>query len=229
MRALWTGFVIVTGTKGLRRYVWGPVLLGLLVLVVVWTLALLIVPGLVAGSLAALPIPGGVLLGGAGLLTAVVMVFLSGAIFMTATSLIGAQMFEKLTARVEEKLLGTVPTHAHPPARIGLEIGMRIGFAFFVLFLVVILGWLGFGVVGLLLLGFLAVADATAPSFARRGVLFPRQIGRALRLPGALPFLVGAGALAAFPLVNVLAYPVIVAGGACLVAQAEQKKGVPTG
>ncbi len=64
------GFVIVTGTKGLRRYVWGPVLLGLLVLVVVWTLALLIVPGLVAGSLAALPIPGGVLLGGAGLLTA---------------------------------------------------------------------------------------------------------------------------------------------------------------
>jgi hypothetical protein len=86
----------------------------------------------------------------------------------------------------------------------------------FIAFATILLGWLFFGIVGVVLAGWLGLLDYTSNAFARRGILIDRQFSSVRKLPGWGGFLVSAGVVALFPFLNVLLLPALVAGGTIL-------------
>lgn len=145
----------------------------------------------------------------------VLTVALGGSIYLALLGLISGFGFERLSIETERQAFGYAAGQPISPIR-GLADGIVRGLLAGALGLVG-LCLSGTVVVPWLIAALLALLDATAPALLRRGVGLGRQIGVVLRLPGALPFALIAGAIVLVPVVNVLALPILVVAGTLLI------------
>lgn len=217
------GFSLVLGNRELRSLAILPMVLGFFAFIFIYALAVWLLGGWVAHLIGT----GISRLGGqfdasvlGRVLVALALLFVSQAIYLGSATSIAAPIWEHMTKRIEILKFGAVPEATMSLTRTGLEIAMRIGFAVFVSLIALSVSWILAGVLAAFLAGCLALCDLTSPAFARRRVLFPRQIAAAFRLPGALPFAVVAGACAYIPLLNLLMLPGLLATGTLMVARA---------
>jgi uncharacterized protein involved in cysteine biosynthesis len=94
-----------------------------------------------------------------------------------------------------------------------------MAFAFGILLLALITGWMFLGAVGIVLVGWLGLHDFTAPASMRRGEPLWIQIRTVYQSKGWFGFLVCAGICASIPFVNIVLLPSLVAGGTLLRAR----------
>ena len=151
------------------------------------------------------------------LLSVALMVALGGGIYLSLVALISGFGFDRLSTEVERRAFGQV-VGQRPTLSRGIFDGVARAF------LAGLLGLLGlclaWTVVGpWIVASLLMLVDSTAPALLRRGVGFGRQFGVARRLPDALSFAAIAGFIALIPVMNVIAFPILVAAGTLMVAE----------
>jgi uncharacterized protein involved in cysteine biosynthesis len=146
--------------------------------------------------------------------------FISSMLYVAIAGILSSFLWERLSVEIE-RMENTLPT---PETKIGCggtiyDTSIRAFISLFVALSALLLGWLCFGVVGILLAGWLGLMDYTSCAFARRGILVDRQFNAVYKCPGWKSFLLGAGVIALFPFLNVLLLPGLVAGGTLLVGK----------
>lgn len=217
MRELLKGIGYVFGERKLRPYVWGPMLIAGAVYVLITILAYVWLAPLVERWIAGIPILGTVS-GWAGPLAFVIFWWLvSSILYLGIAGILSSFLWERLSREVEI-LEGTLPS---PESKIGCgatfyDTALRGIVSVVIAVAAILLGWLFFGVVGVVLAGWLGLLDYTSNAFARRGILIDRQFRSVRKLPGWTGFLIAAGVVALFPFLNVLMLPALVAGGTIL-------------
>lgn len=142
--------------------------------------------------------------------------FFSGVLLITATTMLSAMGWDKLSQEVELQAGVTPPRPKVPISVIALDASIRFGFAFLFLFFSLVLGWVCFGIAGVLLAGWLALHDFSAPACLRRGEPAWKQTKSLLAKKQWFGFVIGAGIITLIPVVNVLALAPLVAGGTLL-------------
>ena len=146
--------------------------------------------------------------------------FISSMLYLAIAGILSSFLWERLSVEIE-RMEGTLPT---PEVKVGCggtfyDTSIRAVISVVVALSALFLGWVCFGLVGILLAGWLGLLDYTSCAFARRGVLIDRQFKAVLACQGWKSFLVGAGVIALFPFLNVLLLPGLVAGGTLLVGR----------
>jgi len=217
------GFTLVLGNRELRSLAILPMILGFVAFVLIYVLAVWLLGGWVAHLIgSAIGRLGGQfdasVLGR--VLVAMALLFVSQAIYLGSATSIAAPIWDHMTKRIEILKFGAVPEATVSLSRTGLEIAMRITFAIFVSLVALSVSWILAGIIAAFIAGCLALCDLTSPAFARRRVLFPRQLVAAFRLPGALPFALVAGAFAYIPLLNLFMLPGLLSTATLMVARA---------
>ncbi|MBS1715985.1 MAG: hypothetical protein JST30_16785 [Armatimonadetes bacterium] len=229
MRHVWGALRLLVKTPAL----WPLAALPLVSAVVAY-LALLalgfwaVVPRLTAaGSKFGLPDTVGWLTGST--LFALVWVLVSGPLFMILFSLIAVPVWDRLTAKVES--LCGVPDRgtAFSVRFLARDLPPRACFALGAACAALVFGWLGFGLVGAALGGWVMLYDLTAPSCARRGTAFLQQPGFVHRRQGWLGLWTVSSLVTLVPGLNVLCLPTLVTAGTLLVVEGERRGAVATG
>jgi uncharacterized protein involved in cysteine biosynthesis len=214
------GIRLVFAERRLRRYVWRPMLLAAAIFLAITVLAYLWVTPIVQGWIASVGLGGQM----SAILGTVAFVlfwwFISSMLFVAIAGLLSSFLWERLSHEVEA-MEGLLPHHE---VKLGCgaavyDTTIRGVLSLFVAVAALLLGWACFGIVGLLLTGWLGLMDYTSCSFARRGILVDRQFAAVYRLEGWRSFLIGAGFVSFFPILNVLLLPGMVAGGTLLCAK----------
>lgn len=157
---------------------------------------------------------------------AVLFFLISGVLFVALAGMLSSLMWEKLSFEVEELALGTAPAGTLDKKAQLSDSMSRLAFSLFLAVLGVCCGSFSGGILAVLIAGYLALHDYTAPAFFRRGVLFPQQRSLVFKLRDCWTFALGAGLISLFPFVNVLFMPALVAGGTLMVAKSQDKIGV---
>ena len=151
--------------------------------------------------------------------------FISSILYLGIAGILSSFLWERLSIEVE-RIEGTLPTSE---VKVGCggtfyDTAIRAVVSIFVALSALFLGWVCFGLVGILLAGWLGLLDYTSCAFARRGILIDRQFKAVLTCRGWKSFVLGAGLIALFPLLNVLLLPGLVAGGTLLVAKSSTSR-----
>ena len=146
--------------------------------------------------------------------------FASSILYLAIAGILSSFLWERLSLEIE-RMESTLPV---PEVKVGCggtlyDTTIRAFMSFLVVLSALFLGWVCFGIVGVLLAGWLGLMDYTSCAFARRGVLIDRQFSAVFKCPGWKSFLLGAGVIALFPFLNVLLLPGLVAGGTLLVGK----------
>jgi len=151
--------------------------------------------------------------------------FAAGIVYLGIAGLLSSVLWDRLSLEVEE-LVGSPPSGKGPGCLAAfLDTLYRLPFTVVIVFLSVVLGWACFGLVGVLLAGFLSLFDLTACAYFRRGVLFPGQWSRVFKAREWTGFALCCGVVSVIPFINVLLLPSMVAGGTLLCRDAESKNG----
>lgn len=214
------GFGVIARHSDLRKLAVAPLLISAGVLVLVWVLAVGFGGGALGewiGSVFPWLAPSAPWIGR--VLVAVGLWFLTSTLFIHLALLAGAHFWDELSFRVEQRTMGHAPRKPISVPRIALEVAMRMIFAFGFAIAGLLFGWLLAGIVGVLLAGTLAFCDLTAAAFARRGVLFPNQVLKAIRMREALWFIPVAGIVALAPILNIILLPGLLATATLVVAR----------
>jgi uncharacterized protein involved in cysteine biosynthesis len=215
------GLRLTWGDRRFRPYVWKPMLAaGLVFAAVVAGGYALIVPPMQAwlDGLAWIP---DALLPLVGIVYVVGWVFLAGAVYLAIVGLVSSLLWERLSLEIERAEFGAAPVGGLGCGGSLTDALARLPFNALLALLAVLFGWALFGLAGVMAAGLIGLSDFTASAYARRGVRFPAQFGRARRLRGAVPFLLIAGLVSLVPLLNVFMLPALVAGGTILVAESD--------
>lgn len=214
------GIRYVFTERRLRPFVWGPMAIAAVVFVAITVLAYVWITPLAQDWIARAGIDRAYssLLGN--VVFFVLWWFISSMLYLAIAGILSSFLWEKLSIEIE-RMEGTLPS---PEVKVGCggvfyDTAIRAVISVIVALSALFLGWVCFGVVGLLLAGWLGLMDYTSSAFARRGVLIDRQFGAVFACPGWKSFLLGAGVIALFPFINVLLLPGLVAGGTLLVAK----------
>ncbi|MBV6490346.1 MAG: EI24 domain-containing protein [Fimbriimonadaceae bacterium] len=149
--------------------------------------------------------------------------FLSGLLFVSLAGAFSSLVWDAISQDTE-RAVGIDP----PNPRLGFralawDFLLRVLFSLAVGIGAVIFGWCTMGIAGIALTGWAGLYNYTAPASMRRGILFPRQFSEAHSWNGWFGFALLSGIVALFPLVNVLLFPVFVAGGTLLAVQSERQ------
>jgi uncharacterized protein involved in cysteine biosynthesis len=147
---------------------------------------------------------------------AVLWWFVSGPVFFALGSFFSSFLWERLSWEAEQRLGVARGSREVPFGRQIVDSATRVPFSLAVTLLSLLFFWVPIvpGALG----GWVGLYDFSSASFLRRGTPFHRQFAAAWRRPGSLGFALGCGALSMIPLVNLLAMPALVAGGASLAA-----------
>jgi uncharacterized protein involved in cysteine biosynthesis len=214
------GIGYVFGDRRLRPYVWGPMLAAGAVYLLVTILAYFWLAPWAQDWIGRIPILGYVS-GLLGVLAFLIFWWLvSSMLYLGIAGILSAFLWEKLSREIE-RMEGTLPD---PEAKVGcggifFDTAIRTGITLVIAFASLLLGWCLFGAVGILLAGWLGLLDFTSCAYARRGMLIDRQLAVVYQCPGWGSFLLAAGVLSMFPVVNVIMLPALVAGGTLLCAK----------
>lgn len=221
MRHIVEGARLVFMDRDLRAYVWRPmVLAGVVYLLVLVVLLIVAVPtaGALAERLGMTRVVGQAL---GGVLVLAGWFLAAGVLYLGLAGILSAFSWDRLSSEVERRAFGSVVGRTPSLGRVVLDASIRLPFTVVMVILSVLLGWVCFGIVGVLLAGVLGLSDYTSCAFARRGKFFPGQLRAALRLKEARAFVISSGLLTLIPLVNVLMLPALVAGGTLLVRESD--------
>lgn len=206
--------------RRLRPYVWGPMTIAAIVFLVITVLAYVWITPFAQDWIARAGIGRAYssILGNIAFF--VLWWLISSMLYLGIAGILSSFLWERLSLEIE-RIEDTLP---NPQVNVGcggtfydtaIRAVISVGVALSALFL----GWVCFGLAGILLAGWLGLMDYTSCAFARRGVLIDRQFRAVLTCPGWKSFLIGAGVIALFPFFNVLLLPGLVAGGTLLVAK----------
>lgn len=227
MQFVLDGIRIVWGHKDLRGAIWKPLIVAAILFLAIniggYYLAKPYLEYWVAQAAEKLPFLKDYISTTAFILYRVLWFFISLPIYLAIASFCSAWLWEKISIRVEEIRFG----HA---AKSNLGCGMmladafyRLGFAFVLSVLMFVTGWLFFGIVGLLIAGWMGAMDYSAAAFWRRDVVGWQQGKRIRALDGWFGFVGTCGLVTVVPLVNVFLLPGLVAGGTLFCAQSDAK------
>lgn len=198
----------------LWRYVWRPVVLAAILFVGLfaagfWVLSRSIGDGGPLGQIAA------------ALVLVVVVYFAGTAAFLTIAAILGSFAWDRLTREVEILTVGHAADTKLSGGAVAADTVLRLLFT-------LALGLCGMccGIVvpvvgGAVFAGAAGLFDCTASAYLHRGVTLSGQLRQAPRLPGWTGFAAICGLATLVPLLNVLALPILVAGGTIMVARAE--------
>jgi len=214
------GIRYVFSERKLRPYVWGPMAIAGIVFLAITVLAYVWITPIAQGWIGRVGIDRAYssILGSVAFF--VLWWFISSMLYLAIAGILSSFLWERLSVEVE-RMEGTMPV---PEVKVGCggmfyDTAIRAVISVVVALSALFLGWVCFGIVGILLAGWLGLMDYTSCAFARRGILIDRQFKAALACPGWKTFLIGAGVIALFPFLNVLLLPGLVAGGTLLVGK----------
>jgi uncharacterized protein involved in cysteine biosynthesis len=165
------------------------------------------VPGGVAGTL-------GVVIYG------ILWWFAAGVVFLGLAGFFSSLLWEKLSLEVERKVKGSAPVSRIPIGVVLLDSASRMIFSMSIAVMALLFGFWCIPI-AIVLAGWLALYDYTAPAFLRRGVPFSRQFRRAFRCKGWKGFALSCGILTLLPVINMILMPGLVAGGTIMCAESE--------
>lgn len=210
---------MVFTTPGLRRYIWGPIILGIaLYCAMLASVHYLLVPWLT--DLSGLQGIWGTVTQWAGHIgVTALLLWLGVPIYLFISSLISSLMWEKLSLKAELMAFGSAPEERVGCVSSITDTLQRLAFAF--IFLLIALAFSWSVVIPMLLTGLLCLFDFTCCPYLRRGITFPNQFGRAMRLKGATGFVCCCAACSFFPLLFFLLLPGMVVGATILCRQTE--------
>jgi uncharacterized protein involved in cysteine biosynthesis len=228
MRFILAGTALVFRTPRLWRFIIQPLLVGALAFMVVAAGAYwLIVPTL--SELLRHPFGddgfrGEAATAVANLVFMLLFIVVSGSLYLVIVSFFSSTLWEKLSFAVELESTGKrVETKLPIPTIIGDSLQRGIS-AIAIGFLSMCCGWAVFGIVGVLLAGFMGLYDYTSAAYLRRGITFAKQGAYLRKLPSRYSFAVCGGLLTLLPVVNVLMLPCLVAGGTLMVIESEREE-----
>lgn len=220
MRYIGEALLLFRRYPRLWHYVAGPL---------VWTLSLFLLV-LVAGYFIFVPPIAhglesmGLGHGSASLGTAayvIVWFFVSGIVYLAVISFLSSLLWDKLSEEIEYLVNGYAPMQRHKRSKMVADSLKRILFALFMAILAFGCGSI-IPIIGpILIAGYVATLDVTAPAFARRGYLFKAQRKRFFKLKGWPAFLVLAGVFTLIPFLNAILIPIMVAAGTIMVARSK--------
>lgn len=145
--------------------------------------------------------------------------FLSGPVFLALAGLLSSILWEDLGAAVEAREFGSAATYQLTKTEWVADTIFRGIFSVVIAGLTLIIGWTCVGVTGVFLAAWLGLLDYSSGAFIRRGTIFPTQNVKAWSCPGWFSFSIVAGLATLIPVVNVLLFPALVAGGTLLCAR----------
>lgn len=224
MRAVLRGLSMVVRDRELRPYIWRPLVHAVPVLLGLLVLSFFILQP-VAGLLLGL-IQGASWLAGwvAGALAISLWWVLLGPVFFTVAIFLSAFSWEKLSLMVEQKAFPgrVVPAQSHGMVggmaenlrRLPRTVAVSVGCG--------LLSPIFYGVLSAMLAGWQSQYDFTAPAFARRGVLWPKQKKAAAGLEGKWGLIAAATFFSWIPFLNLVMLPGFVAAGTLLVADSSE-------
>lgn len=230
MRYVMQGASLVFGRNRLWPFVWKPMLVGGLIYFLMVAIGFATVPNLFVNLMRQTGLDQ--ILPGDDALVArtigaiaygVVLWFASGVLFLTFTTIASAFLWEKLSIEVERErgVLDPV-TFKHSVATVVLDGGLRFVLALAITILGILVGWACFGIIGILMAGWVAMHDYTCPAMMRRGKPLWKQMPLMPRQKGWFGFQVSCGLVTIVPLLNVLMLPAMVAGGTIMVSETEK-------
>ncbi len=206
-------------TPGLRKYIWVPLVLGL----IFYAAMLYVSHKFLIPWLAGLANLGGIwetVANWAGHIgVTVLMLWLGIPIYLFVSSLFSSLMWERLSLRAEEHFFGTAPNESVGCGASLLDTLQRLLFAFVFVIFAVLFSWSV--IIPMILTGLLCLFDFTCCPYLRRGITFPNQFGRALRLKGAFGFVICCAACSFFPILFLILLPGMVAGATLLCRETE--------
>lgn len=162
-------------------------------------------------------------LGGAAAGTLVVgaWILVAGPVFLIMFGVFSVPAWDALSRQVELVQNGSTPAGKLGCALLGLDIVVRVTTAVLLTSAAVLLGCLGFGLVGSVLCGWMMLFDLSAPTFARRGVGVFKQYRLVFKCKGWQGFWLVASLSSILPVVNVLMLPILVVAATLLVLENE--------
>lgn len=150
------------------------------------------------------------------LIVVLLFIFAGGFVFLLIASICSSLLWGKLSYEVE-KLVAP-----DPPKDEKLFLFRdwlpRTMFTFFAALASLVTGWCGVIPV-VFFAGWVSLYDYTSCYFARRGVPFTVQFGRAFKCKGWFTFALICGAFALVPLLNLALFPAMVAGATLMCAE----------
>lgn len=220
MNAILKGASLVWTRPELRRYIWRPLVRG-----VVWSagfvaLSFFLFRPFLDGYLQSLGVLGGWASGLSWILVAVIWFFILGPAFHVIAITASAMEWEKLSLEVEKLVHGpNVPNRRLGALAALSENGKRLPRGLATAMVCGLLAPIFLGLVSAFIAGWQCRYDYTAPAFIRRGVVWPQQKALAAKLPGINSFHAVGGISALIPIVNLLMIPALIAGGTLLTAE----------
>ena len=150
------------------------------------------------------------------LLFATIWLVFSGAVFTALVGSVSPFLWDRLSLRIEEKVLGIPPDHT-PSTIVVIGDGVaRVVMSVVIAVVAVLLSCFTFGFIGILAAGLIGLFDFTAPAFLRRGMLLGDQARVMFRARGWSSYALGCGVISSIPIINVISLPALVAGGTLL-------------
>lgn len=225
VRPILRAFSLIIATPRLWRYIVQPLLVTSATFLAVLILGYLLffeplrrgMEGLINNNG---PIASGVVSSLAFLFVGLIWLTIAGFAFIAVASILSAFLWERLSFEVEELVIGHALKGKVPARRLMLD-----GFARLLLAAAVGLAALcsaSIPLLPVLLAGYPAMLDYSAPVYARRDVLLGRQMGLIYRNRDAWSFHLIAGVVTLFPIVNLLMLPVMVTAATIMVAESSR-------
>lgn len=225
MKPFFQGFRLVSEDRGLRQRMAIPLIVAGLVYL------FLLVGGWVAFALLLsqntrfLGLPDGVAWIFSGIFVYFIWLFVAGPVSMAVCSIVSVSQWDEVSRRVEVMYRGEAAGHK-PPTGVLIWDGLLRGIFSLVLSACILLfGWVGFGLLGILLGGVLAISEFTGAALMRRGYSFPRAFFKALFLKQSFGYLFFAGLISLIPFISVIFHPALAAGATLLVLEDEELRG----
>ncbi|MCW5936078.1 MAG: EI24 domain-containing protein [Fimbriimonadaceae bacterium] len=213
MPTMLRAFLLVYQDRTLRSYVWRPLLFSALAYLALLLAGFAVLVPWLAHLAETSGLPGAVGWIGGTVVLGVAWFFLSGPIFLVMANLFSAFLWEPLSRRVEERLYGRAEGAAPTWPMLLQDLAFRMPTTVMAALAVAVFGTGCFGLVAVVVAGWMGLNDYTSPAFARRGVVFPRQAFAALRCQNSWTLWLLGGASSLLPFLNVLLVPGWVAMG----------------
>ena len=223
MKALFEGLRMVLTMPGLRRNFWQPVLATCGLYLVLLIAGIVTAMSLGAVIIERFNLPDWMGFLGGGVVFAVAWVYASSAIFVGIAGIIAGLFAERITTAIEAARGGEPLSFSHTRAAQAADTAARIGQALVAAVVMAVAGLTPLGPVAAISLGgWLAAMEFTSSAESRRGRLLTDQALAFRRVPGGVGFMIGCGILSMLPVINALALPGMIAGGAILIQDADR-------
>lgn len=157
-------------------------------------------------------------LGGSALFV-LALFFLGGIVFLAIAGILSSLLWDKLSIEVEELEFGQAASHKQSNSEWIFDTVCRTIFSIFIAVLSLVIGWTCLGATAVVLAAWLGLLDYSASAFLRRRVIYPVQNFSVWQCPGWISFSLVAGLISLLPLVNVILFPALVAGGTLMTAR----------